>query len=468
MLRKKCLGLLTIADDLNSGNNKAIALSLLANIYELQGEFEMALQFYKFYHDSDIQSQKETLEERLNHIRSQFRIEQTQHEREIFRLKNVELSSKNTQLQSLHDTIATISEIGRDITSTLDLEEVFRKIYKNVNTLMDATFFGITLYDKKTKTIKYPMFMSEGKRIKLTDGNVNDKNSLSAYCIRNKTDILINDYLDEYEQYKEDPMAHRLGRLSQSILYVPLMIEGKIIGSITAQSYDRNAYTKQHLDMIKTLASYTAIAVQNGQESDQLESEIAQRKEAQKDLETLNQQLREMTYMDALTKIPNRRHFVDALTRELNRSIREEEPLSVVLIDLDKFKEYNDNYGHTAGDSCLEAVARVLENSLKRKTDFVARYGGDEFVAVLPNTDLVGATRVAESMRINIELAEMEHAYSSVSPLVSITLGIYSNVPTEGLSLERVVQLADQALYTAKDMGRNRIASNISPLSLED
>lgn len=465
---KKCLGLLRIADDLNSSNNRALTLSLLASIYEQQGEFEKALQYYKHYHDTDIRSQKEMLEERLNHIRSQFRIEQSHHEKEIFRLKNVELSSKNRELQSLYDTIATISEIGRDITSTLDLEEVFLKIYTNINTLMDATFFGIMLYDKKTKAITYPMFISEGNRVHLENAHLNDTESLSAYCIRNKTEILINDYLSEYEQYKKDPMSNRMGRLSQSILYVPLMIEGEIIGSITAQSYDRNAYTKHHLDMIKTLASYTAIAVKNGQESDQLECEIAQRKEAQKNLEALNQQLREMTYIDALTKIPNRRHFVDALTRELNRSIREQEPLSVILIDLDKFKEYNDNYGHTVGDRCLEAVARVLESSLKRKTDFVARYGGDEFVAVLPNTDLSGAMLLAENMRNNIEMAEIEHAYSSVSPRVSITLGIYANIPTEDMTLEKVVQLADHALYTAKDMGRNCIASNISPLTLED
>lgn len=464
----KCLKLLDLSLELNASNNTAIAQSLLAKIYEMQKQYEKALTYYKKYHDMDIQSQKEALEERLHHIRSQFKIEQAQHEKEIFRLKNVELSSKNNELQTLYNTIATISEIGRDITSTLDLEEVFRKIYNNVNTLMDATFFGISLYDKKTKLITYPMFMSSGKRIGFKNAHIDDKNSLSAYCIRNRSDILINDYLNEYTNYKEDPMLHRKGRMSQSILYVPLLVEGQIIGTITAQSYDRNAYTKHHLDMLNTLASYTAIAIRNGQESEQLASEIAQRKMAQKNLESVNKQLREMTYMDVLTKIPNRRYFIDTLTRELNRSIREEEPLSVILIDIDKFKEYNDNYGHIAGDTCLSKVAQLLEKSLKRKTDLVARYGGDEFVAVLPNTDLDGALLVAETMRANVELEQIEHAYSTVSELISITLGIYSNIPTMDMSLERVVQLSDQALYTAKDMGRNCIASNISPLSLED
>lgn len=464
---KKCLYTLELSEAMNSSSLIAQSLSLVAKIYELQGDFEKALTFYKRYHDMDIQSQKENLEERLNHIKTQFRIENTQQEKEIFRLKTVELNSKNKELQQLYDTIGIISEIGRDITSTLDLEEVFNKIYDNFNTLMDASYLGISLYDKKTKIVSYPMFISDGERQNFEDTSIDDVNSLSAWCIRNKKDIFINDYLNEYRQYKEDPMEQRHGTLAQSILFVPLIAEGKIIGSVTAQSADRGAYTSHHLDMLKTLAAYTAIAIRNGQESDQLELEIHQRKEAQRELETLNRQLSEMSYMDALTKIPNRRHFVDALNRELHRSIRESEPLSVILIDLDKFKEYNDNYGHTAGDTCLESVARILENSLKRKTDFVARYGGDEFVAVLPNTDLEGAKLVAQDMRTNVELAEIEHKYSTVSPLVSITLGIASSIPTEEMTLERIVQLADQALYTAKDMGRNCIASNITPLSSE-
>jgi len=462
---KKCHTMLELSESLNSSSLIAQTLSLVAKLYELQGDYEKSLTYYKRYHDMDIQNQKENLEERLNHIKTQFRIEHTQHEREIFRLKTVELNSKNKELQHLYDTIGIISEIGRDITSTLDLEEVFRKIYDNFNTLMDASYLGISLYDKKSKIISYPMFISDGKRQIFEDASIDDVNSLSAWCIRNKKEIFINDYLNEYTTYKEDPMEHRHGKLAQSILFVPLEVEGKIIGSITAQSTNRNAYTSHNLDMLKTLAAYTAIAIRNGQESDHLELEIKQRKQAQKELESLNKQLSEMSYMDALTKIPNRRHFVDALNRELHRSIREQEPISVILIDLDKFKEYNDNYGHTAGDTCLETVAGILVGSLKRKTDFVARYGGDEFVAVLPNTDLEGARLVANAMRDNVELAELEHAYSPVSPLVSITLGISSSVPTEDMTLERIVQLADQALYTAKDMGRNCIASNINPIS---
>ena len=465
---KKCLHILELSETLNSSSLIAQSLSLVANVYELQGDYEKALTFYKRYHDMDVLTQKESLEERLNHIKTQFRIEHTQHEKEIFRLKTVELHSKNKELQQLYDTIGIISEIGRDITSTLDLEEVFKKIYDNFNTLMDASYLGVSLYDKKSKVISYPMFISDGKRQGFEDTTLDDENSLSAWCIRNRKDIFINDYLSEYGQYKKDLMEQRQGTLAQSILFVPLIVEGKIIGSMTAQSAERNAYTSHHLDMLKTLAAYTAIAIRNGQESDQLEEEIHHRKEAQRKLESLNKQLSEMSYMDALTKIPNRRHFVDALNRELHRSIREQEPLSLILIDLDKFKEYNDNYGHTAGDTCLESVARILEGSLKRKTDFVARYGGDEFVAVLPNTGLKGARLIANAMRENIELAQMEHAYSSVSPLVSITLGISSSVPTEGLTLERIVQLADQALYTAKDMGRNCVASNITPISEED
>ncbi len=464
----RCRQLLEIAQNLGSDNSYASALSLLANIYESQGKFKEALDHYKLYHNWDLKTQKDMLNERLTHIRSQFRIEQTQHEKEIFKLKNVELQSKNRELQKLHDDIEVISRIGRDITSTLDLELIFKRIYENINTLMDASFFGICLYDEDDEIIEYPLFITSGQKVNHKPTALNDMNSLSAWCIRNKTEIFTNDYLSEYTRYKQDPMTNRLGRMSQSIIYVPLFIEDKIIGTLTAQSYARNAYTKHHLDMLKALASYTAIAIRNGQESEQLEEEISRRKKAQAKLESLNRQLTEMTYIDSLTKIPNRRHFAETLIKELSRSVRESAPLALLLIDIDKFKEYNDNYGHTEGDTCLYTIAQILKSSLKRKTDFVARYGGDEFIAVLPNTELQGALQVAEDMRQNVENAQIEHKYSTVSPIVSITLGIYAQTPTSDMTLERVVQFADHALYTAKDMGRNCIAANISPLSFED
>lgn len=439
-------------------------LFLLAQIYERQGNYKMALSYWKKYHNEDSRIEKEQLSERLNHVRSQFKLEQVNHEKEIFRLKNVELKSKNKELHTLYESINLISKIGRDITSTLNLPDVFQRLYGSINLIMDASSFGISLYDEKTGVIEYPLFISSEKPLSFPATNIENKNNLSALCIRNRTEIFINDYFSEYKNYKENILYERSGQFSQSILYVPLEVGNQIIGSVTVQSYKKDAYTLYHMDMLKALASYISIAIQNARESETLAQEIQEREKVQNSLESLNNQLREMTYMDALTQIPNRRHFIDKLTHELNRAKRKQEPLSVILIDIDKFKEYNDNYGHTEGDVCLEKVASLLEAGLRRKTDFVARYGGDEFVAILPNTDLNGAVQVAESMRKNVQDAHLEHKFSNVSPLVSITLGIYANIPQENISLERVVQLADQSLYAAKAMGRNQVVVNASPI----
>ncbi len=446
---------LTIAKEINAGSLVAALHSSLATIYETKGDYQRALTFYKNYHDTDKQNQKEIMEERLNHMKLQSRIEQTQSEKEIFELRNVELKAKHDELKKLYDDISTISKIGKEITSTLDLQVIVNRIYQHINNMMDAIFFGITLYDEATDVISYALYLSDGVPAEIPSTTVSDPNSLAAWVIRNRQEIFITDYLNEYHKYKEDYTKVRVGKISQSIMSIPLAIKDDIVGVLTVQSYERNAYTTHNLDILRAFGSFIAIAIRNGRASQLLEQEIKERKTAQENLEELNVRLSELTYIDALTHIPNRRRFIDFLSHELHRSIREQEPLSVIIIDVDKFKEYNDNYGHLAGDVVLRKVAEVLESGLNRQVDFVARYGGDEFVVVLPNTDQEGGLTVAEKLRESIENEGIEHDYSTVASRLSITLGGYSMVPDQSMSLEKIVHLADQALYVAKSQGRN-------------
>lgn len=168
--------------------------------------------------------------------------------------------------------------------------------------------------------------------------------------------------------------------------------------------------------------------------------------------------LERLVTIDGLTEIPNRRRFDEQLEVEWRRSIRNQNPLSVVLMDVDHFKLFNDHYGHAAGDRCLCAVAQALESGLRRATDLVARYGGEEFVAVLPNTDAKGAALVAETLRAAVEGLGVTHAHSSAGPVVTISLGGATVVPPhEGLVAEDLTHAADLVLYAAKEAGRNRV-----------
>jgi diguanylate cyclase (GGDEF)-like protein len=181
-----------------------------------------------------------------------------------------------------------------------------------------------------------------------------------------------------------------------------------------------------------------------------LEHESAERQRLNLELERLAQQ-------DSLTGLANRRHFDQALVREWERLRREGRPMAVLFIDVDYFKPYNDTYGHAAGDDCLEAVGRVLGTAARRPGDLVGRYGGEEFVVLLPGTDLTGAREVAERILADVDALALPHAGSQVAGHVTVSIGVAARVPAAGEAPQVVLDAADRAVYAAKRAGRHRV-----------
>ena len=171
--------------------------------------------------------------------------------------------------------------------------------------------------------------------------------------------------------------------------------------------------------------------------------------------------LEQLAFVDGLTEIPNRRSFENMLEREWGAALRRGESISLVMIDVDMFKQYNDHYGHGAGDDCLSRVARALSRTLSRKGDFVARYGGEEFVAVLPGTGQSGAETIAEQLRAAVEALGIPHAKSLVTSSVTVSLGVATLTPGPGLKPDALKEAADRMLYEAKSEGRNRFKSTL-------
>lgn len=170
--------------------------------------------------------------------------------------------------------------------------------------------------------------------------------------------------------------------------------------------------------------------------------------------------LRQMASIDVLTEIPNRQKFKETFDKEWRRAVRNKTQISVAIMDIDFFKQYNDAYGHGRGDTCLKEVAQALTNSIRRSTDFVARYGGEEFIAILPETDISGAMTIAEVMRSNVELLKIPHAQSVPLDYVTISIGVSSVLPSGAFSdaaLISLVAAADEMLYKAKAEGRNQV-----------
>jgi len=187
-------------------------------------------------------------------------------------------------------------------------------------------------------------------------------------------------------------------------------------------------------------------------------------REAVKTAERMAEKMKIVSSIDGLTGISNRRFFDETYEKEWNRAKRENQPISLIMLDIDFFKLYNDNYGHLAGDECLRQVALTITGFVKRPTDFFARFGGEEFVIILPNTESAGAIKLAKSLRLGLENREIIHAYSNASDFVTASFGISTTIPNNGMDPEQLIRFADEALYNAKKDGRNRvIVKNLPP-----
>ena len=178
-------------------------------------------------------------------------------------------------------------------------------------------------------------------------------------------------------------------------------------------------------------------------------------KERTAELEEANKQLEFMSITDPLTNIRNRRYFDKTMQLEMARAVREQEPISVLIVDIDYFKHVNDGYGHQVGDEALKAVAAALTQLVHRSTDLLARFGGEEFVLILPNTTIDGAAHVAECIRAAI--INLTFAAPAENLKLTVSIGVYGAVPQANTNYEKWVSHADDALYFAKNHGRNQV-----------
>lgn len=208
-------------------------------------------------------------------------------------------------------------------------------------------------------------------------------------------------------------------------------------------------------------SAYRLRTVQWRQRQQQLETLVRQRttelRQANLRLLEANRKLEELANLDGLTNLLNKRHFQIMYEREWKNALRQKQPLAVLMIDVDCFKAFNDNYGHQAGDDSLQQVAETLRVTVARPADLVARYGGEEFIVVLSDTPQLGAGHLAETIRARIEALGIEHRHSSAAAVVTVSIGVAGGVPDAHSTPDELVQLADRLLYQAKQKGRNQV-----------
>lgn len=172
-------------------------------------------------------------------------------------------------------------------------------------------------------------------------------------------------------------------------------------------------------------------------------------------IKALNQKLERLSYLDELTGLPNRRFFNDVCSREWRRAIRDQKQLAVIMLDIDYFKEINDTKGHQGGDDCLTAVAKAIGKALYRPGDLAARYGGDEFIVLLPDSNLIDARNIADNIHQNIQALNIENS-GSPHGYLTLSIGIAADRPDRQIAWINLCEAADEALYRAKSGGRNQ------------
>jgi diguanylate cyclase (GGDEF)-like protein/PAS domain S-box-containing protein len=225
----------------------------------------------------------------------------------------------------------------------------------------------------------------------------------------------------------------------------------------TCQAY-RHWYSED-AELLQQVTDQLAIAIHQSSLLAAVQRQSEQLARANRALETANRKLNDLSQTDSLTQVANRRRFDTTLLEEWKRLGRTQLPLSLIMLDVDHFKQYNDYHGHPAGDECLVAIAETCEQTVNRTSDLVARYGGEEFAVILPSTNQQGALKIAERMRSavrNLDIVNFETKTETV--YITVSLGVASLIPSPEASVSTLVEIADRALYQAKQRGRNQVA----------
>jgi len=445
---------------------KVSEISMMLSIfYESYADYESSFKYIKLhckYEKKHIEVYNNNIIQSLNMKKKMQEIEK---ENNRIIEKNNNLKIKSQSLQTLVEKISIISELGQKITSTLNEHLILDILYSSIKDFMELSCFNIGLYDENNSIINYLNSIINGKKEKKPSISIANNQSFTRRCIESGELIIINDISKEFPKYinegaYKDQLKLKNNSEINSLMFCPLIVNTKIIGVMAIQSNGKNTFTPYNIEMVKALSSYAAIAINNAIKSMELEMEVTKTKAVQIELEKLNEILLYLSENDSLTGIANRRKFDIYINDVWDTSVREKRSISLLIIDIDYFKEYNDNYGHLEGDNCLVSVANILAN-LDNGPYFVARYGGDEFVILLQESSIDYAIKFGENLKNKMEKFNLTHEFSKNSDRITLSVGVSSVIPNKDIAINEFIRKADTELYIAKKGGRNQISAGV-------
>jgi diguanylate cyclase (GGDEF)-like protein len=360
------------------------------------------------------------------------------------------------------ERLSILLRIGLRLTAERNLERLLNMIIEETTAVMEADRSSLFLVDRE----KNEMWAKIAQGVETTE--IRFPVGMGIAGTVGKTGEIIN-IPDAYQDDRFNrEFDRRTGYRTRSILCVPLRnMQGEISGAVQVLNKREGVFTADDEALLTALASHAAIALENADLytklqdlNSRLEEKVTERTAdlvaANERLSVLNLELEQLSITDSLTQVFNRRFFMERIRQEVKRVNRYGSSVSVLMIDIDHFKQVNDKHGHQAGDTILSGVAGLIKQRL-RETDVLARYGGEEFVMIATPMELSGAVTLAERIRSLVEDAEFEHGGRRIK--VTISIGVSSWMPAMKDNFEELIRLADDALYGAKEEGRNRVRS---------
>ena len=327
------------------------------------------------------------------------------------------------QLGEREEELSVLNRCGVIMTSSLDVQEIFPNFIKELRKVIDVSWAAVVLIGDKGLYF-LALYSEIGSAWKVGE-RMPIKGTATEWVLAHKEAMVESDLLQESQLVtKESYLKYGV----RSIVCLPLVAKGRAIGSLTVASCQSNAYSQRHIILLEQLASQSAMPIENAR---------------------LYAEVREKARIDELTGLLNRRSLDEVMASEISRHSRYGGVFSLIILDLDSFKAFNDNYGHLTGDKLLGKIGSVVKKTI-RNVDQAFRYGGDEFAILLPNTSIDAAYRVADRIREGVAL----EVISGYIP-VTASLGLAS-WPANGMGANEVIEAADTALYNAKRSGGNR------------
>jgi diguanylate cyclase (GGDEF)-like protein len=349
--------------------------------------------------------------------------------------------------------LVSLGSLTEKINRAVRLEEVLEHVWDSFRMVVPYNRIGFADFDRETRLVRAVWARSDASEIKIDTGYSAPIDSTSLGRILETGTPRIIDDLERYLEGRPASTATAavVAEGMRSSLTVPLKAMGRDVGFLFFSSQSTRAYSGEHVRLLESISGQLSLAIEKSRLYDRL-------LDATRQLEEANAKLEQLASTDGLTGVANRRIFDERLGVEWRRCGRSRQPLSLLMIDIDHFKRFNDLHGHLAGDTCLRAVAEILSSTVARAADLVARYGGEEFCAILPETPQEQAAGFAEELRRRIERREIEGVPGI--PAVTVSIGVATEIPGDRRRAEDLVRRADASLYIAKNEGRNMVHSN--------